>query len=167
VGLAAGLVGYARLATWLRDRRHGRWLLAAVWVATAAGLLVADSAIQKRFANIEYPISKTEAAEIWRWVGRVGPRDAVLACYEVCAPLSSRKRLYSYVLKSNEPKGYPELDSDFHWAFMKNGVSTPKTFTDQGFERVFEGTFLSIYHRDGNNGSANSEKESEQREHFR
>jgi hypothetical protein len=156
--LAAGLMGFARVAVWLKDRKGGRWLVIAAWVATAAGLLAASSVLQKRFAEYEPPISAAEAADVWRWVERVGPEETVLASYEVTAPLSTRRRLFSHVLKVNQPKGYPQLDPEFHWVFMRNRDLMPKVLTDQGFERVFEGSFLSIYHRDAHNREEKSEQ---------
>jgi Predicted membrane protein (DUF2079) len=166
LGLAAGLIGFARLATWLKDRRGGRWLLAAAWATAASGLLAASLVLQERFAEYEAPISTAEAAEIWGWVARVGPDDTVLASYEVSAPLSSRRRLFSYVLQMNRPKGFPTLDPEFRWVFIRNGDMDPKIWTEQGFERVFEGSFLSIYHRGPHNGESKSENQHERREPF-
>jgi uncharacterized membrane protein len=137
LGLAAGLIGFARLAMWLKDRRGGQWLLAATWVATAAGLLAATAVLQTRFARFLPPISATEAAETWRWVRQVKPDEAVLATYEVAAPLSMRRRLFSYRIPSDRARGTSELEPDFHWAFVRTGDVYPKILTNQGFERVF------------------------------
>ncbi|MBX6312936.1 MAG: DUF2079 domain-containing protein, partial [Isosphaeraceae bacterium] len=59
--LAAGLVGFARLGTWLRCRPAGRWLLAAAWVAAALGLGAAGRELGRRFDRIPRPISQEEA----------------------------------------------------------------------------------------------------------
>ncbi len=51
------------------------------------------------------PIDREEAEQVWSWIRQVGPDDAVMADYEVSAPLSSRRRIYSYVLDANLPTG--------------------------------------------------------------
>lgn len=147
VGLAAGLLGFANLTVWLRDRPGGRRWLAAAWLAALAGLAAADAAVQNRFARMQPPIPRREAAEIWQWIQRVGPDETVLAAYEVSAPLSSRRNLYSYVLRVNQPKGYPHLAPEFHWVFLRNGDVNPQVMLDQGFEVVYKGTAITIFRR--------------------
>ena len=144
--LAAGVVGFGRLGERLRAR-WGPWALAGLWVASAAGLLAARGEIVGRLDRIPQPISRDEAAEIWRWIGQVGPDDAVLAAYEVTAPLSSRRHLYSNVMDLNKPPGYPRLGPEFRWAFLRKDDLPPETLTDQGFEVVHRGDFVWIYRR--------------------
>jgi hypothetical protein len=94
------------------------------------------------------------------WISQVGPDDGVLATYEVTAPLSSRKRLYSYILDQNKPKGFPHLGPEFQWVFIRNKDFDPGIFIDQGFEVAHRGEFLTILHRPssshGSGGTADS-----------
>lgn len=147
--LAAGLIGYARLGTLALRRRHGWWLVAGLWLAAAAGLVAARRDLHARMDRIDWPISRAEAAEIWRWVDRVGPDDAVLASYEVSAPLSSRRLLFSNRLWLNFPRHYPVLDPEFRWIFLRKDDVRPEVFTSQGFEVVYRGDFIWIYRRGG------------------
>jgi uncharacterized membrane protein len=147
MGLAAGLLGYSRLASWLSRRRGGPAWLAIVWIGAAVGFLVADLELFARFEGAPRTITKSEAAEVWKWIDRVGPDECVLAAYEVTAPLSSRRHLYSYVLTANRPKGYPVLGPEFRWVFLHRGDLAPKSLLDQGFELVYPGSFVSIFHR--------------------
>jgi hypothetical protein len=61
--------------------------------------------------------------------------------------LSSRRRLYSYVMDVNLPKNFPELDSDFRWLFIRNGYPFLNRLLDQGFEVVHQGKYLTIARR--------------------
>jgi hypothetical protein len=145
--LAAGLVGYARLGTWLRGRRRGWLLMAVVWIAGAAGCGLGLKELSGRMSRIPHPISPQEADAIWYWIGQVGPDDGVLATYEVTAPLSSRKRLYSYILDQNKPHGFPKLGPEFQWVFYRNPDFPPALFLEQGFDIVHKGDFLTILRR--------------------
>ena len=94
--LAAGLIGYARLANWLLPRRGGRAWLAMVWICAAAFCGVGLRDVTDRLAHVPVLIDREEAEQIWSWIRQVGPDDAVMADYEVSAPLSSRRQLYGY-----------------------------------------------------------------------
>lgn len=146
--LAAGCLGYARLGLWLSGRRYGPVLLPVVWLAALVGLCSADRILESRLVYVPRPISPTEAAAIWRWIERVGPDDGVIAHYELTAPLSSRRRLFSYVMTQNHPLGYPRLDREIAWAFYRQGDVVPETLTDQGFELVHKGPHILIFHRE-------------------
>ncbi len=145
--LAAGLVGYARLGSWALPRRRGILLVALVWMAVAGSGSLGLQEITARMARIPRPISASEADAVWYWVGQVGPNEGVLATYEVTAPLSSRKRLYSYVLDQNKPRGFPTLGPDIQWIFLRNQTLDFRLFLDQGFEVAHRGGFLTVLHR--------------------
>jgi hypothetical protein len=147
--IASGLIGYARLGDWTLRRRGGVALLVLIWLASASSMTLAARDLLRRMDRIEQPISTKEAKAIWSWIDRVGPDDAVLASYEVSAPLSSRKRLYSNRLNFNFPPGYPRLDSEFRWVSLRKSDGGPEVWTRQGFEVVYEGDFLRIYRRGG------------------
>jgi hypothetical protein len=145
--LAAGLVGFANLARWLRPRPGGRAALALAWLAAAAlgGLGLRD--VTQRLASVPAAIDRAEAEVTWTWIRQVGPDDAVLADYDVAAPLSSRRSLYSYVLDANLPKGFPQLGPEFRWLFVRNDYPLLKSLLDQGFEVVHRGPSLTIARR--------------------
>lgn len=145
--LAAGLVGYARLASFLSRRFQRPYAWAALWSLSLAGLLAGNVVLQARFARVPRPISAAEADRIWTWIAAVGPEDGVLAGYEVTAPLSSRRWLYSYRLAENRPPGYPRLASEIRWAFVKKGEVFPKIFLDQGFVEVSPGPSIQVFRR--------------------
>jgi len=145
--LAAGVIGYARLGAWLKVRRGGWFLLALVWLvaALAGGLGLRE--LSARMSCIPRPISTQEADAIWYWIRQVGPEEGVLAAYEVTAPLSSRKRLFSYVLEQNKPRGFPHLGPEFQWVFLRDKALDFRVFLDQGFDVVHKGDFLTVLHR--------------------
>jgi uncharacterized membrane protein len=155
--LAAGLLGYARLATWLLSRKHGRTWLAVVCTGAALFSLLGLRDTTGRMATIRATIDRAEAADIWTWIRQVAPEDAVLADYEVSAPLSSRRWLFSYVLDANLPPGFPQLGPEFHWLLIRNDFPLLKPLLDQGFETVHRGPYLTIAHR----GTATLAKKSE------
>ena len=149
IGLAGGLVGYARLARWAIDRpgSRGRWLLAAAWTASAIGLVLARHEVDNRMANIPRYISPDEAKVAWDWITRVRPDEGVLATYILSAPLSSLQHIYSYIMNLNLPPGYPRLVPTIRWAFLGRGELPPSILTNQGFRLVHEGESLWIFRR--------------------
>jgi hypothetical protein len=155
--LAAGLIGYARLANGLLARDGGRAGLAIAWVCAAVmcGLGLHD--VTDRLAHAPALIEREEAEQIWHWIEEVGDNDAVMADYEVSAPLSSRRRLYSYIMDVNLPKRFPELDPDFRWLFIRKGYPFLNRLLDQGFEVVYQGKYLTIARRRASLSARNSD----------
>ncbi len=149
VGLvvAAGAIGFARLAGRAARARGGRWLVAALWAATAAGLWAARAEVVARLERVPRPIARDEAEEVWRWIGRVAPGDGVIAHYEMTAPLSSRRHLYSYVMDHNRPRGYPRLGPEIRWIFYFDNDLDPAKLVAQGFEPAHRGRAVRIYRR--------------------
>ena len=146
--MASGLVGYARLGR-LYSRR-GRWGwagLALAWVCAVMICGVGLRDVTARLARVPVPIDRAEAQQIWSWIHQVDPGAAVIADYQVSAPLSSRRRLYSYVLYANQPRGYPRLDPDFRWLFVRTDYPFLKLLLEQGFEIVHRGRYLTIARR--------------------
>jgi hypothetical protein len=147
--LAVGLIGYARLATWLWARRGGRAGLGVVWVCAAVTFGLGLRDVTDRLAQVPLLIDHEEAEQIWGWMKEIRDNDGVMADYEVSAPLSSRQRLFSYVMDVNLPKNFPELDPDIRWLFIRKGHPYLKRLLDQGFEVVYQGKYLDIARRRG------------------
>lgn len=145
--LAAGLIGYARLAARLLPRRWGRAALAVAWLAAASVCLFGLRDVARRVESVPVPYDRREAAEIWAWIRQVDPDDAVIADYEVSAPLSTRRALYSYIMDANLPPGFPRLGPEFRWLFVKNDWPPLKSLLDQDFSVVHRGPRLTIAHR--------------------
>jgi hypothetical protein len=146
--LAAGLVGYASLARRLqRWGNRGAVALGLVWLACVVGFAPGLVEVARLRRAVPRPIGAEEAQVIQGWFQQVRADDAVLAAYELTAPLSSRRKLFSYRLEPNKPPGFPSLDSSFRWVFLKSGELSPKLFTEQGFEVVHEGPFATILRR--------------------
>ena len=119
--LAAGLIGYARLANWLRAAvAAAEPVMALAWVCAALICGVGLRDVADRLARVPVPIDREEAEQVWSWIRQVGHDDAVMVDYEVSAPLSSRRQLYGCELDANLPKGFPKLDPEFRWLFIRN-----------------------------------------------
>jgi hypothetical protein len=148
MGLAAGLVGGSRL--WGFAAKFPKpWAWHAGGAALSiAVLLAADAVVLGRFAQVRYPIGRDEAAVLWVWFAQVGPDDGVVAHYDVTAPLSARRFLYSYVLTSNEPPGFPaSMPSHIKWVFFRPGDIATELLERQGFREVFHGPSMRVYWR--------------------
>jgi hypothetical protein len=149
VGLvvAAGAIGLARLSGRAARMRGGWWLVTVLCAATAAGLWAARGEVVARLERMPRPIDRDQAEEVWRWIGRVAPGDGVLAHYEMTAPLSSRRHLYSYIMEQNKPPGFPRLVPEIRWAFFFDGDLDTANLVAQGFEPAYCGWSVRIYRR--------------------
>jgi Predicted membrane protein (DUF2079) len=146
--LSAGLIGYANAARWILAKHRGALGFVVIWVCALIGLLAPKATLDRWWAQAPTAIALSEARELWTWIDRVGPDDGVVAAYEVTAPLSNRRQLFSYVLERNEPKGFPDqLDASIRWLFIERSRFLPKAFEPQGFRHVYQGSFLSILTR--------------------
>jgi hypothetical protein len=150
--LASGLVGYARLGS--RVSGLPRIARAILWAVVALGLFGQGAVIQTRLAMVPRVIASAEADRLWSFIDEVGEDDSVLAAYEVTAPLSSRRRLYSYVLDVNRPPGFPRLAPDIRWAFVKTGDLPAGMFLTQGFTQIGPGPSIQVFRRDGPGATA-------------
>jgi Predicted membrane protein (DUF2079) len=155
--LAAGLIGYARLADELLRRPRGRAWLALVWLGAAAMGCVGLRDVVRRMDRVPPTFDRQEARDVWSWIRQVSPDAAVLADYEVSAPLSSRRALYSYVLDANLPAGFPHLGPEFQWLFVRSDYPLLKALLDQGFDVVHRGPYLTIARRGTMNFAGNPE----------
>jgi hypothetical protein len=160
MGLSAGLIGFGQVASWLSRRRRGRWWLAGVWLAAASSSCLALTDLERRMERQPPRIGPEEASAVWDWIGRVRPDEGVLAAYDVAAPLSSRRTLYSYILEINKPDGYPHLGPEFAWIFYRTADSQRDhgAFERQGFKIVHKGPYLTIFRRPSGGVAARTEE---------
>ena len=148
--LAAGLIGYARVGSWILKRsRSLAWAFLAWSTLTGTGI-AGCLAMKVRLDRIPIPIDASEAAETWRYIDQVGPDDGVVADAIVSAPLSSRRRLIGHLVESNLPLHYPKLDPGIRWLFVANDYRLLKVLLDQGFHVVHRGRILTIARTRGN-----------------
>jgi hypothetical protein len=146
--LAAGLVGYARLGSWLLLRgRGGRIGLAVVWLWAAVVCGLESRGVMGSLARVPVKIDREESEQVWSWIREVRRVDAVVTAYEVSAPLSSRRQLFGYGLNEHRPPGFPRLGPDFRWLFIESSYPFLKLLLDNGFEVVHRGPFLTIARR--------------------
>jgi hypothetical protein len=149
LGIGAGIVGYASVARRLNVLPRAPIALVLLWAAALGGMLAGKATVDRWWAQAPRPISPAEAAAIWRWIGEVRRGDAVVAAYEVTAPLSNRRELFSYRMDRNKPRGYPDaLPPQFRWVFIERGRLAPEVLLQQGFERVYNGNFLMVFRRE-------------------
>ena len=146
-GPGRGLIGYARLATWLLPAAPAGpgWPWPGSPSAAICGVGLRD--VTHRLASVPAAIDRQEAEEIWAWIRQVGPDDAVIADYEVSAPLSSRRWLYSYILDVNLPPGFPTSAPNSAGSSSGTTIRLLKVLLDQGFDVVHRGPYLTIARR--------------------
>jgi hypothetical protein len=145
--LAAGLIGYARLANWLRPRRGGRALMAIAWICACLFCGVGLRDVTDRLTKVPILIDRDEVEQVWSWIRQVGDDDAVIVDYEFSAPLSSRRLIYACEMDVNLPKGFPQLGAEFRWLFIRNANRFYNVLLQQGFEVVHKGKYVTIARR--------------------
>lgn len=148
MSLAAGLVGYAHLANWLRGRPGGPVALALAWLLAAVVSLTGLYRVTTLMEAVPPAVAPDDVAPYWAFVRQVKPDETVLAAYEFTAPLSSRRGLYSYIMNQNQPKGFPTLGPEFTWIFLRASGIGPEWFVDQGFRVVHRGESLIVLRRE-------------------
>jgi hypothetical protein len=157
-GLAAGTIGWARFTRLLLPNNTTQVLTRPVLVRIGIACLLlaflshfhklAWTEMHQRLARIPHPVPLKEIPQLWFWINQVQPDDGVLAAYELSAPLSSRRFLYSDVLDLNKPRGFPaEIPQTVHWLFSPKPVQDLKVFYDQGFELVHQTANHSVWRR--------------------
>ena len=142
--LSAGLIGYARAGRWILNRRRGVAWAALAWAILCAAGASGTFAMKARMDRIPIPIAAREAADLWRSIEQVGPDEGVLVDHLVSAPLSSRPRLYGYLVNWNLPMRYPKLDPGIRWLFIRNDYPLLKVLLDQGFMVMYRGERLTV-----------------------
>ena len=107
--LAAGLIGYARVASWFLNRRHGLvWVFLAFAIQAKLGAAGASGDESADGSDSNPDSSLAKPARSGRGLTRFEPTDGVLADHVVSAPLSSRRRLYGYLVDCEPAVRIPE-----------------------------------------------------------
>jgi hypothetical protein len=145
--LAAGLIGYARLANWLLPRRGGRAWMVVAWICAGLFCGVGLRDVTDRLASVPVAIDREEAEQVWSWIRQVGADDAVIVDYEFSAPLSSRRLIYGCEMDANLPRGFPQLGPEFRWMFVRNTNRFYNVLLQQGFDVVHKGKFVTVARR--------------------
>jgi hypothetical protein len=146
MGLAAGVIGWTRLAMGARERHELLpWIVAGLFAIVN---VPAWREMTRRIEQIPSPVTPAEADTIWTIIESVSPIEDVLAAYPLSPPFSARKSLYSDVLEINRPVGYPDrLPMQLNWIFQWRPVMGPEVFERQGFRMLFEGPNVRVFRR--------------------
>lgn len=144
----AGLVGFATLWRWLGQAARPRLARSLTLAGLVLLLGLGTRTMSDRLARRPLPVDPAEVPALWSWIRQVGPEDGVIAHYDLTAPLSSRARLYSYILEPNRPRGYPhDLPVWIGWVFLRHHDLAPELLRAQGFEPVHSGRDFEVYRR--------------------
>ena len=148
MALAASLIGYSQGWTWAsRVGWPGRVRLLMV-AGCYLFMLPAFLVVMNQFMRIPRVVDRADVEPTWQCMSQVQPGDGALAHYDLTAPLSSRRWLYSYILDQNKPKGYPaNLPPNIQWVFIHPGDIQPEVLERQGFKRIHAGPTVQVYQR--------------------
>jgi hypothetical protein len=147
-GLAAGLVGWSTIWNWAAQVERPRLIRGTMVVFGYALMIPCFLYVHSLFQQVPRPIDLADVPALWQWIGRVLPDEGVVAHYDVTAPLSSRSRLFSYVMDQNKPPGYPDqLPKDVQWVFCHPGDVSAEVLARQGFVPVFAGESIHVFRR--------------------
>ncbi len=145
--LASGLIGYSQLANRLLPRRGGRAALVLAWLAAAALGGYGTREVARRVNSVPDAIDRREAEAIWAWVEPGRPRRRRDRRLRGLRPALVPARLYSYIMDTNLPPGFPQLDPEFTWLFVENEWRWLKPLLDHGFDVVHRGRYLTVARR--------------------
>lgn len=151
MGLAAAFVGWSRLWTGL-ERRLSRparnIIMGGLWVVLLVFLIGGQLNMSSLMRGIPERVTDHDAPLIWAEIARIGPDDGVVAPYELTAPLSSRKLLYSYVMEVNKPRGWPaDLPKTIRHVFTEKSRFPARNWESQGFHKVMSGRSFEYWQR--------------------
>jgi len=150
--LAAGLIGWGRFWRWCLARYSHRsaWLIIGMaWIVMAVWLVNGQLRMMALMSGIPIPVPSEDIEPIRSLIAEVKPEDGVVAHYDLTAPLSSRRRLFSYVMNVNQPKGWPNaIESDVRYLFLEKGIQPAETWETQKFRRVWSGKAFEVWKRE-------------------
>ncbi|MCY2934023.1 MAG: DUF2079 domain-containing protein [Planctomycetota bacterium] len=151
LGLAAGLVGWSRLWNKLEIRfghRLRTLCMSLLWLVMFIFLVAGQWNMTTLMKGIPSRVPDQDVIPLWAEIAKVKPDDGVIAAYELTAPLSSRRFLYSYVMDVNKPKGWPhQIPETIQNLFLNKNLQPTEVWTGQGFERVWSGTGYDVWRR--------------------
>ena len=151
LGLAAGLVGWSRLWSGFEMKFGARLrtiFMTLIWSGLLIFLLGGQWNMTTLMKGIPGRVPDEDVQPIWAEIAKVKPDDGVIAAYELTAPLSSRRFLYSYVMDVNKPKGWPkELPVAINHLFIRKAMQPQETWTSQGFKQAWSGQGYEVWSR--------------------
>jgi hypothetical protein len=149
--LAAALVGWSRLwshSSTLLGKSRGRAIMGLVWVLMAIWSIDGQFRMTALMQGIPIPVPAEDVGPLWAAFAQVRPDDGVVAHYDLTAPLSSRRLLYSYIMQINEPKGWPHaLPNDIRHLFLDKGRKPAEVWESQGFSKAWSGRAFEWWRR--------------------
>ncbi len=147
-GLAASLIGYSKGWLWAAGFGRARSLRALLVLGSYVWMVPMFLVVQNQFRQIPWLVAAADVEPTWRAIAQVQPNDGVVAHYDLTAPLSSRRWLYSYILDQNKPAGYPHnLPATIQWVFIHPGDIQPDLLANQGFRVLHDGPTVQVYQR--------------------
>lgn len=151
LGLAAGLVGWGRLWNGLELKfgaRARNAIAGAAWLVMLVFLASGQLDMHTLMQGIPGRVPDEDVRPLWAEMQKVGPHEGALAAYELTAPLSSRRLLYSYVMDVNKPKGWPDqLPTTIGHLFLPKNFQPEETWLQQGFRKSWSGRGFEVWHR--------------------
>ncbi len=151
MGLAAGLIGWGNIHQFCRlhlSRFSRVIVMGGVWLVAFVFLAAGQLQMKTLLEGIPERVPDNDVAAIWNEIINIKPGDGVVAPYELTAPLSGRRLLYSYVMDVNKPKGWPgALPADISHVFINRKMQPEETWTKQGFQLVWAGRKFELWRR--------------------
>jgi hypothetical protein len=151
MGLAAGIIGWCNIWNWsqLHLSKASRVLVrGGIWLTSVVFLISGQIQMQTLLKGIPDRMPDTDVAKIWQEIDNISPEDGVVAPYELTAPLSSRRFLYSYVMDVNKPKGWPGAVPDhIKHVFINRKMQPEDVWKKQGFKLIWTGRTFELWRR--------------------
>lgn len=151
MGLAAALVGWSRL--WIElEKRLGKSarniILSGTWVVLLIFLIGGQLNMMTLMRGIPERVPDSDVAQIWSEIATINPDHGVVAPYELTAPLSSRRLLYSYVMEVNKPRGWPnQIPETIRHVFIARAMFPEANWQNQGFTKTWSGRSFELWQR--------------------
>ncbi|MFM7592869.1 MAG: hypothetical protein ACKO85_13865, partial [Isosphaeraceae bacterium] len=106
MGLAAGMIGWGNIVNWCQlhlSRFSRKIVIGGVWLVWIVFLCTGQIRMATLLKGIPERVPDADIKTIWYEMQNIRPEDGVVAPYELTAPLSSRRYLFSYVMDVNKP----------------------------------------------------------------
>lgn len=151
MGLAAAIVGWGTLWKFLgyRTGKSTRILL-STGMLTVLVVFLAGGQLQmiSLMRGIPERVPDQDAIEIWPILNAIPPDDGVVAPYQLTAPISGRKQLFSYVMEVNKPKGWPhDIPKGIQHVLVEKSRFPIDQWSVQGFQKIWSGRMFEYWRR--------------------